>query len=59
MSHPKPDLMQAIVRYYRSGHTLRETATRFGLSYQRVHQVITKYAPKEMRPPHIYERKRA
>ena len=44
---------QAIVRYYVNDHTLRQTGKRFGLTYQRVHQVVRKYAPDKMRAPHI------
>jgi helix-turn-helix protein len=59
MMRRNPQRTRAILRYYRSGHTLRETARCFGLTYQRVHQVVHKYAPKEMRPPYITNRRRA
>jgi hypothetical protein len=53
-----PRHTQAILRYYRSGHTLRETARRFGLTFQRVHQVVKQNAPLEMRPPHYTNQRR-
>lgn len=48
----------AILRYYLGGHTLRETGRRFGLTYQRVHQVVRQYAPEKMRAPHITNQRR-
>jgi hypothetical protein len=38
-----------VVAYYIAGHSLRECAEHFGVSFQRVHQVIQADAPQAMR----------
>lgn len=48
-----------IIEVYRSGLTLRESARKLGISMQRVHQVIKRYAPELMRPRFVYKRKRS
>jgi predicted DNA-binding protein YlxM (UPF0122 family) len=42
-----------LVAYYADGHSLRECAEFFGISFQRVHQIIQSKAPQLMRVPHI------
>jgi transposase len=42
-----------LVAYYIDGHSLRECSEHFGVSFQRVHQVIQADAPQAMRVPHI------
>jgi predicted DNA-binding protein YlxM (UPF0122 family) len=41
------------VAYYVDGHSLRECAEFFGVSFQRVHQIIQRKAPQLMRAPHL------
>jgi hypothetical protein len=38
-----------LVAYYIAGHSLRECAEHFGVSFQRVHQVMQADAPQAMR----------
>lgn len=47
-----------IVAAYRSGLTLREVAEYFGLTFQRIHQIIRKHAPKLMREPYVVPQRR-
>ena len=42
-----------IVSRYRQGLTLREVAALFGMTMQRVHQIIQRDAPQLMRPAHV------
>lgn len=39
---------ERVVRYYAT-HSLRQCAKRFGLTFQRIHQIILEEAPKKMR----------
>lgn len=39
-----------IIAAYKSGLTLRQVGEKIGVSMQRVHQVISTYAPELMRP---------
>ena len=41
-----------IVAYYARGFSLRETASRFGLSMQRIHQLLRRDKKKIIRPPY-------
>jgi predicted DNA-binding protein YlxM (UPF0122 family) len=41
-----------VIAYYADGHSLRACADRFGVSFQRVHQIIQKKAPQLMRAPY-------
>jgi DNA-directed RNA polymerase specialized sigma subunit len=43
---------QEVIRAYKAGLTLRQCAERFGVSMQRIHQIIEKYAPHLMRAPY-------
>jgi transposase-like protein len=45
-----------IIKLYKGGLALRETAAEVGVSMQRVHFVIKEYAPHLMRPPHVNAR---
>lgn len=47
-----------IIGHYRSGLTLRECAALFGVSMQRIHQIIQKFSPNIMRPPHVVPKRR-
>jgi DNA-directed RNA polymerase specialized sigma24 family protein len=42
-----------IVAYYVAGHSLRACAKRFGVSFQRVHQIIQTESPEVMRIAHV------
>ena len=44
--HPKTDLYRA---EYANGLTVREIATKYGVSYQRVHQAVGKHGPGHFR----------
>jgi transposase len=44
---------KAIVAYYSNGHSLRETGKRFAVTYQRVHQLVHRYARQELRAPFV------
>lgn len=52
------DRDQLIVIAYRDGQTLREIAPQFDLTMQRVHQIIQREIPDEMRQPHIVPARR-
>ena len=41
-----------IADYYARGHSLRETAAKFGISMQRVHQLLLRDKPKLIRAPY-------
>lgn len=42
-----------IIAYYADGHSLRECAEFFGITFQRVHQIIQRKAPQLMRAAHV------
>jgi predicted DNA-binding protein YlxM (UPF0122 family) len=46
------DRQARIVAFYLEGHSLRECAQAFSVSFQWVHQVISR-TPHLMHPPHI------
>jgi uncharacterized protein (DUF433 family) len=41
-----------IVAYYVAGHSLRECAKQFGVSFQRVHQIVQAESPDAMHAPY-------
>lgn len=49
---------QEIVNAYRGGLTLRGAARKLGVSMQRVHYVVTQFAPELMRPRFVHKRKK-
>lgn len=53
MNKSLPARDRSLVQHYRDGLTLRECAAKFGLSMQRVHQIILRDAPELMRAPHV------
>ena len=50
MAKEKVSRNREVVQLYRNGYTLREVADKLGMTYQRVHQLIKREAPKIMRP---------
>jgi transposase len=51
-SDTKDDRNRAVVRYYAEGFSMRETAAHFGVTMQRVHQILKGYDPESIRPAH-------
>lgn len=45
---------EVVVSLYRKVRSLRVVAQRTGISMQRVHQIIKRFAPDLMRAPHVY-----
>jgi transposase len=43
---------QQVIDYYLKNHTLRQCAKRFGVSMQRIHQIIRDLRPEIMRRPY-------
>ena len=51
MTGPAPSARTlSMVEAYEAGHTLREVAEQFDVSYQAVHQALQRNAPSIMRP---------
>ncbi|KKL99991.1 hypothetical protein LCGC14_1808900 [marine sediment metagenome] len=51
MTGPAPTKRtRMMVEAYKAGGTLREVAAQFGVSMQRVQQVVERHAPEAMRP---------
>lgn len=46
---PSPRTLQMVEAYKAKDVTLREIADQFGVSHQRVHEAVRKYAPEAMR----------
>lgn len=44
---------QLVVSRYKAGLTLRECAELFGVSMQRIHQIVRKTEPTAMRAPYV------
>lgn len=55
---PISERNQKIVSRYIGGHSLREVAREFGISMQRVHQILNRVAPNCMRQPHVVPKRR-
>jgi transposase len=47
------DRQARIVAYYADGHSLRECAEAFDVSFQYVHQVVRSRTPQRMHAPHV------
>ena len=47
----------AVLKFYKTGHSLAECAERFECSKQAIHQMIRRHAPQLMRPPHTWKPK--
>ena len=48
---PKAERNQAIIAAYKRGDTLRMIGVAFGISMQRVHEIIRREAPEIIRSP--------
>jgi len=58
MADPLQTRNRKIIVHYRAGFTLRECAERFGITMQRVHQIIRILHPRLMRPPYVGMRRK-
>lgn len=52
MMRKNPMMRRNIIAAYKSGLTLRQVAAKFGLTMQRIHQIVAEDAPYLMRRPH-------
>ena len=50
MAKEKVSRNRKIVQLYQKGHSIRKVADKLGMTFQRVHQLIKREAPKIMRP---------
>ena len=46
------DLRNRVAAYYRGGHSMRETATRFGITFPEVRRILRRDCPGDIRPRH-------
>src|SRR5258708_35097815 len=44
------DLRNRVAAYYRGGHSMRETATRFGITFPEVRRILRRDCPGDIRP---------
>lgn len=58
MPAANPKRRAKIVEAYRGGYTLRQCGELFGISMQRVQQVISTDAPEILRPKHVVPKPR-
>ena len=45
-----------LIAYYASGYSLCETALRFGITHERVRQIILRDSPETLRLPYRFNR---
>ena len=50
MAKEKVSRNRKLVQLYQKGHSIRQVASKLGMTFQRVHQLLQREAPKIIRP---------